>query len=167
MTSDGACESLGATGVEQRFFRTLNRFVEPVVRAGLGSSAPGPGAFVVETTGRRSGLPRPVVLLGQRFGHNIIVSTTRHRSQWIRNLEHHPFAEVWVAGRRRRVTATVVRLPGTTLARLRLRPLIPVAHHLPQREDVMIERVSKRWHNYLRGGRPGGLDELLADEVVC
>jgi SnoaL-like domain len=30
----------------------------------------------------------------------------------------------------------------------------------------MIEQVIERWHEYLRGGQPGGLDELLADEVV-
>ena len=30
----------------------------------------------------------------------------------------------------------------------------------------MIERVVERWHAYLRGELPGGLDELLDDEVV-
>jgi deazaflavin-dependent oxidoreductase (nitroreductase family) len=107
-------------GGEQRFFRTLNRFVDPVVRAGLGNSLAGPGAFVVETTGRRSGLPRRVPLLGNRVGDTIIVSTIRDNSQWIRNLEQHPIADVWVAGRPRPATATVVRVPGGAVARLRL-----------------------------------------------
>jgi hypothetical protein len=30
----------------------------------------------------------------------------------------------------------------------------------------MIERVVERWHQHLRGELPGGLDELLADDVV-
>lgn len=30
----------------------------------------------------------------------------------------------------------------------------------------MIERVIERWHEHLRGRLPGGLDELLADDVV-
>ena len=30
----------------------------------------------------------------------------------------------------------------------------------------MIESVVERWHQHLRGDLPGGLDELLADDVV-
>jgi hypothetical protein len=30
----------------------------------------------------------------------------------------------------------------------------------------MIEQVIERWHDHLRGRLPGGLDELLADDVV-
>jgi hypothetical protein len=30
----------------------------------------------------------------------------------------------------------------------------------------MIETVVERWHQHLRGRLPGGLDELLADDVV-
>jgi hypothetical protein len=30
----------------------------------------------------------------------------------------------------------------------------------------MIERVIERWHEYVRGDLPGGLDDLLDDEVV-
>jgi hypothetical protein len=32
--------------------------------------------------------------------------------------------------------------------------------------DLMIEHVVAQWHAYLRGELPGGLDELLDDEVV-
>ena len=122
-------------GGEQGLFRTLNCFVEPAVRAGLGGSLAGPGAFVVETTGRRSGLPRRVPLLGTRVGDTIVVSTIRDDSQWIRNLEHHPFADVWVAGRPRPATATVVRLPGATVAHLRLRPSSRRHHSQPTGTD--------------------------------
>ena len=103
----------------------MNRLVEPVVRAGIGNSLAGPGTFVIETTGRRSGLARRVPLLAKRLGDTIIVSTIRHNSQWIRNLEHHPNAHVWIAGQPRPAAATIVRLPGATLARLRLDPSAP------------------------------------------
>jgi hypothetical protein len=33
-------------------------------------------------------------------------------------------------------------------------------------EQTMIEAVVERWHQHLRGELPGGLDELLADDVV-
>jgi deazaflavin-dependent oxidoreductase (nitroreductase family) len=109
-----------ATSGEQRVFRALNRVVEPLVRAGVGTSLAGPGAFVVETTGRRSGQPRRVPLLGKRVGDTVIVSTVRDGSQWVRNLEHDPAAIVWIAGRPRPATASVARVPGGAVARLRL-----------------------------------------------
>jgi hypothetical protein len=37
---------------------------------------------------------------------------------------------------------------------------------LAVRGESMIERVVEEWHAYLRGELPGGLDELLDDEVV-
>ena len=132
--ADRASKS-AAGSVEQRDFRTLNRFVEPAVRAGLGNSIVGPGGFVMETTGRQPGLPRRVPLLGTLFGDTIVVSTTCAGSQWIRNVEHHPMVGVWVAGRRRRATADVVRLPGGAGANLRLRPCIPTSSHTTEGGD--------------------------------
>ncbi|MFV0257394.1 MAG: nitroreductase/quinone reductase family protein [Acidimicrobiales bacterium] len=106
----------------QQFFRRLNRVVAPAVRAGLGNALIGRGMFVVETTGRTSGLPRPVPLIGDRVGNTIVVSTVRPDSQWLRNLEHRPVADVWIAGRRRPATVTIVRLPGVAVAQLHLQP---------------------------------------------
>ena len=122
-------------GAEQRFFRTVNRLVEPAVRAGLGNSLAGPGTFVLETTGRRTGLPRRVPVLGKRVGDTIVVSTIRDNSQWIRNLEHEPFAHVWVAGRPRPAAATVIRLPGSTVAHLRLLTSTRRVHSPTDRAD--------------------------------
>jgi hypothetical protein len=36
----------------------------------------------------------------------------------------------------------------------------------PTKEPAVIESVIERWHRYMRGELPGGLDELLADDVV-
>lgn len=102
--------------------RLLNRVVEPVVRAGLGNSLAGPGVFVVETTGRRSGLRRPVPLLGLRTADGLVVATIRRDSQWARNLQQRPEADVWIAGRRRRATATLARPAGRAVACLSVQP---------------------------------------------
>jgi deazaflavin-dependent oxidoreductase (nitroreductase family) len=129
MTNQVSTSPVAPAGAQQRLLRALNRFVEPAVRAGLGSSLAGLAAFVVETTGRHSGLPRRVPLLAKRVGDTIIVSTIRDGSQWIRNLEHQPVAHVWIAGRPRRATATVVRMPGARIVHLRLQPSSPPKPH--------------------------------------
>jgi hypothetical protein len=96
------------TGASRLTFRTVNRFVEPLVRSGITSPLPiGVGLVVVESAGRVSGLPRRVPLVAARIGDRVIVSTVRHGSQWVRNLEAHPTAGVWLAGRRRSARASV------------------------------------------------------------
>jgi deazaflavin-dependent oxidoreductase (nitroreductase family) len=102
----------------RQFFRTLNRIVEPAVRRGFGTSVHGPGIFVVETTGRRSGQRRRVPLLGWRSGDTVWVSTVRADSDWVRNVEHDPAADVWINGRRRPSVATVTRTPNASVVQL-------------------------------------------------
>ena len=74
--------------ITKRGFAALNGIVRPVVQAGIGNPLPiGAGAVALETTGRRSGLPRTVPLLATRLGDTLTVSTVRTDSQWLRNIE--------------------------------------------------------------------------------
>lgn len=96
----------------QQLFRSLNRVVKPLVKAGIGSPWPvGLGAVVMEATGRISGEPREVPLLGVRLGDKVVVSTVREKSQWLKNVEANGETAVWYCGRRHDTTAAVQRGP--------------------------------------------------------
>ncbi|WP_394944205.1 nitroreductase/quinone reductase family protein [uncultured Ilumatobacter sp.] len=102
--------------VSQTAFRTLNSVVRPAVLAGAGNPLPiGGGAVVLEVTGRVSGEPRQVPLLAARVGKQVVVSTVRSDSQWLKNAEADPQVVVHLCGKRRSGTATVNRGPLNTV----------------------------------------------------
>jgi hypothetical protein len=102
--------------VSQTAFRTLNSVVRPAVLAGAGNPLPiGGGAVVLEVTGRVSGEPRQVPLLAARVGKQVVVSTVRSDSQWLKNVEAEPQVVVHLCGKRRSGTATVNRGPLNTV----------------------------------------------------
>ena len=74
--------------LEVEFFRMLNRVVEPVIRAGVGSPRIVPSGFIVlETVGRKTGTLRRSPLAATRLGRIVVVATFRGaRMQWVRYL---------------------------------------------------------------------------------
>jgi deazaflavin-dependent oxidoreductase (nitroreductase family) len=95
--------------VEKRFFRTLNSYLEPLIRTGVGSPGLVPvGAIVMETTGRKSGHTYKTPVLASEFADLLLVSTVRSKSQWVKNLAATPQTQVWLRGQTVPVTAYVV-----------------------------------------------------------
>ncbi len=107
--------------IARKGFQTLNKAVVPLVKAGVGSPLPyiGGGIVMLETKGRKSGLPRQVPLLGFRIGDKVIVSTVRSGSQWAKNLDANDSARVWLNGKAHEATGEVEGGP-LTVATLKL-----------------------------------------------
>jgi deazaflavin-dependent oxidoreductase (nitroreductase family) len=97
-------------GVEVEFFRFLNRWLEPQIRAGLGSPRLAPGGLIVlETRGRKTGRAVRVPLVATRIQGYVLVGTFRGgRSQWTKNLAAHPEVRFWMGGRPRPASATLI-----------------------------------------------------------
>lgn len=111
-----------ATDLPRRGFAALNSVVRPAVRAGAGNPLPiGAGPVVLETIGRRSGLPRQVPVLATRVGDTLNVSTVRSNSLWLRNIEADSDVSVWLGGQRRSAVASVTRGP-LNVVRIELDP---------------------------------------------
>ncbi|HSG91306.1 MAG TPA: hypothetical protein VLA56_18970 [Pseudomonadales bacterium] len=87
-------------------FGTLNRTLEPLVRAGIGAPLPlplgwQPGLVVLEVIGRRTGRTIRVPLVAAAQRSLVLVTTVRRDSQWVRNLAHMDEATIWLRGRAR------------------------------------------------------------------
>jgi deazaflavin-dependent oxidoreductase (nitroreductase family) len=97
-------------GVEVEFFRFLNRWLEPQIRAGLGSPRLAPGGLIVlETRGRKTGRLARIPLVATRIQGAVLVGTFRGaRSQWPKNLAAHPEVRFWMGGRARPALATLI-----------------------------------------------------------
>ncbi len=97
------------TKVEAEYFRTLNRIVEPAVRAGCGSPGIVPiGLIVLETKGWRTGRWHHTPVLASTIGDYLLVSTVRgRRSHWAKNLSRTADVHYWIGGELRRARAIV------------------------------------------------------------
>jgi deazaflavin-dependent oxidoreductase (nitroreductase family) len=99
----------------------INQIVEGLVRSGVGSPcAYGSGVVVIETKGRKTGTPRTLPVLAQRFGNTLIVSTIRSKSQWVRNLQADDSPTVVVNKKSQPVTVTSRNIGQWTVLRLEL-----------------------------------------------
>jgi hypothetical protein len=123
----GETETSSLRSIEVEFFRMLNRVVEPMVRAGIGSPRIVPSGFIVlETRGRKTGRLHRSPLAATRIGGHVLVGTFRAaRSQWVRNLAARPRTRYWLGGRPRDARAFVIydgkrlRIPKSLPAPLR------------------------------------------------
>jgi hypothetical protein len=100
--------------LEAQFFATLNRYVEPAVRAGVGSPWIWPtGLIVLDSTGRRTGRKHRVPVAATVLGPQVVLASTVRagRSQWLKNLTMTPELTYWLLGREHAATA-IVFAPG-------------------------------------------------------
>jgi len=106
----------------RRVVRGYQKFVgNPLLRPSAGIM---PGWAVIETVGRRTGLPRQVPVGGRLHGDSYwLVAGDARQSAYVRNIEVEPRVRVRVHGRWRSGTAHL--LPGDN-ARRRLLRLNPV-----------------------------------------
>ncbi len=94
---------------EKTVFRTVNRFLEPTIRFGIGSPWLVPvGAVVMETTGRKSGRTYNIPVVASEYRGFLVASTVRGNSQWVKNVAAVPEISVWLRGKRRACTAYVI-----------------------------------------------------------
>jgi deazaflavin-dependent oxidoreductase (nitroreductase family) len=99
----------GLQSIETAFYRGVNLFIEPLVRAGIGSPGLWPtGAIVIETIGRKSERKYNVPLLAARIGDLLVVSTIRRRSQWLQNVAANPKLRYWLNGQPHEARAIIV-----------------------------------------------------------
>ena len=100
--------------IETKFFRNLNRFIEPAVRRGVLSPNCAPvGLILLESIGYKSGSVRSTPLLATRLGKYTFVSTARgKRSFWVRNLQKQPDVTFHRGGKVQKATSLVVTPEG-------------------------------------------------------
>ena len=87
----------------------LNEAIAPLVKAGVAAPFLNPfGLVVLEIPGRKTGRPYTLPLACWSFHNTVVVSTVRSGSQWLRNLAAAETVTIWLRGRRRIATATVI-----------------------------------------------------------
>ena len=105
-----------------RVWRPLERLMIRGLRRYLTRA---PGYVLLTTNGRRSGLPREVLLPCARIGDSVVVlSTYGRRSNWVRNLLEDPEVQVTCNGRQIRGRAEVVEEPARKRALVTEEPFL-------------------------------------------
>jgi len=108
--------------------RTLRRPHAWLVRVLRGYFERAPGWVILTTRGRRTGLPREVLLPCERTADAIIAISTYHwRSDWIRNLRKEPRVSVTCAGWTIAARAEIVEDPAAKRAIIGEHPFFPGA----------------------------------------
>jgi deazaflavin-dependent oxidoreductase (nitroreductase family) len=108
--------------------RALRRPHAWLVRALRGYFERAPGWVILTTRGRRTGLPREVLLPCERTPEALIVISTYHwRSDWIRNLRDDPRVSVTCAGWTIPARAEIVEDPAAKRALISAHPFFPTA----------------------------------------
>lgn len=91
-----------------------------------------PGWVLLTTRGRRTGLPREVLLPCERTADAILViSTFGWRSDWIRNLRRDPVVQVSCAGWQLPARAEIVTDLAAKQALVSTHPFFPLAPYAP------------------------------------
>jgi len=114
------------SSAEVEFFRFVNRWVEPQIRAGLGSPRMVPGGLIVlETIGRKTRRRSRIPLVATRIQGHVLVGTFRGgRSQWAKNLLTNPQTRYWLGGKPHPTTAYVIASSRTPQPVPKLPPLL-------------------------------------------
>ena len=108
--------------------RTLRRPHAWLVRVLRGYFERAPGWVILTTRGRRTGLPREVLLPCERTADAIIVISTYHwRSDWVRNLRKDPQVRVTCAGWVLPAHAEIVEDVAAKRTIIRAHPFFPGA----------------------------------------
>lgn len=109
-----------------------------------------PGWVLLTTKGRKSGLPREVLLPCERFdGCVLVISTYGWRSNWIRNIQRHAEVQVTCAGRTADGRAEIIEDVGRKQALVSAHPFfVP----FPTRLLNLLHRTVLRplWVPFLR-----------------
>ncbi len=124
-SGDPAAPPPGVRHAKRRVLRTItNRVVNPVVRPLVARGALDPGWALLETRGRRTGLPR-VVPVGNGLRDDVFWVVTEHgyHADYVRNIQADPRVRVKVAGRWRTGTARITDDDPYRLMRRLRRPV--------------------------------------------